>query len=543
MIAIALLVAAVPIAAEGPQVFRPYPTNGPEHGSITLTRILGDVGPLPINPPRSRVEGAIVRIQQVVLNEGALPSLENLSDPEWVLDNTTPVEGALPQVGITGPNGEVTFNTLPLGIWLVEELATHLTNTNPIAPERFFNPFLVGVPSWIPEIEDGVEVGGLWLYDVRVYPKSQIPRPEGSYKDEVEIAGNIITWEIGTRIPAAVGSLAHFSAVDMLSEGLSFVDGSVVGRFTMPGDVDGTWEEATGSFVEGDFTVTRTGQRIDIYITEAGRDRLAEYGLLSTGNVMFRLSTIMETEGTHENNANWFTRAPEPPLDCIPGEDDDCPWPTSPPPCDPEVEECDPDEIYDFCFLFPNHPDCIDREIDFCDRFPELCATSRPGLSLEVLKKAIDLPLPGAQFRVYRELAEGEEAPEGVTVQITTTGARVIPLSNAAGVLEGTTNADGILNFNRAPMTSVDHNIWLRETLAPAGFRYIDPWMVVQVTPAYARPETYIVDVIVYNEPIDGWRLPDTGGVGTLVLTTVGLALVGGALLLFISGKKDEEVA
>jgi len=534
LLAVALVAPGFGALAEGPQFFpMPGPGEGTrETGSLTVTRTIGTATP---------VSGVPIRIQQVTLNPGAAPTQENLADPVWVNANTTPVPDVPAQYRVTGANGVAEFLNLPLGIWLVQELGSTPASspvgavTSPItdANERFVD-FLVGIPTWIPTIVEGEEDGGTWLYDVRVYPKSQVPRPEGSYKRDVEIIGNEIVWELGTNIPATVGSLTHMSVVDIMSPGLQFVPGSVVGRFTRPTDDSYSWEDATGELIPVEhFTVVGPTElagvetRVDIVLTAAGRAHLASQGLLDgEGSVMFRLRSVATTTGVHGNRANWYFEN-EPPTE----------------PCDPEEEDCDE---YDFCFLFPTHPDC--EYIDFCDEFPELCEESDPLLSLNVLKRNVaETPLAGADFRVYRQLTAAEvalpaaERPAGT---INNGVEYVVPLRNAAGaIIEGTTGTDGTLNFGGAPMSSEDHNIWLRETQAPTGYRVIDEWMNVNVIREYARPSTDIVDVIVVNEPADGWNLPQTGGVGTIVLTVAGLTLVGGALVLFVGSKKEEDVA
>jgi len=48
------------------------------------------------------------------------------------------------------------------------------------------------------------------------------------------------------------------------------------------------------------------------------------------------------------------------------------------------------------------------------------------------------------------------------------------------------------------------------------------------------------VPVSVYNDAEGGWILPDTGGVGTVVLTMAGLLLIGIALVLFIMQQKKK---
>ena len=48
------------------------------------------------------------------------------------------------------------------------------------------------------------------------------------------------------------------------------------------------------------------------------------------------------------------------------------------------------------------------------------------------------------------------------------------------------------------------------------------------------------VPVIVDNDAGGEWVLPETGGVGTIVLTVVGILLIGAALILLIIQKKGK---
>jgi len=231
---------------------------------------------------------------------------------------------------------------------LVQELPTAIiggvTYNNPVASDQYFDDFIVGIPRWV---EDATHVdGGEWLFDVRVYPKSEIEDYPGTYKEEVEVIGNVITWEIGHAIPNAVASLPYFGATDILSQGLRFVEGSVVGRFTRRADegagrlvdASASWNDATGVLTNPThFTVANVGQRIDITITPAGRALLAAEGLLGEdGFVMFRLGSEIMTVGNHSNVVQWNV-----------GEEPYCP--ITDPTCDPGIcPPTDPD-CDDYC--------------------------------------------------------------------------------------------------------------------------------------------------------------------------------------------------
>ena len=488
-------------------------------GSITVVRFAGteyevtNGQTVPVAPGHT-VSGVPIRITPVTFLNGVIPTTGNLEDAAWMTANAT-LGTAI--YGVTGTNGEVSFPNLAQGIWLVQELATAeidgSTVTNPIDTEQHFADFVVGIPRWIPELEwdaseeEYVEVGGEWEFDVRVYPKSQLPDYDGGGKEAVYFADDIATWELYHSIPNIIASTPYFSVTDLLPATLSFIAASVEGRFTASGDSSSyDWNEVSGRLTSAHFDVVVTGQRIDFVVNEDGRAYLAANGLLGAGTVMFRFNTAIVGLGTISNSAVWRVGVP-------------------PSVCDPEIEDCESDDFTTF--------------------------------NLEVLKLNIaEQPLANAVFHMYRELTDVEAALTGAeftalgATEITVDGTAfyVVPLRTAAGArIEGTTGTDGTTRFSNANMSSYSGPaLWLRELTPPTGYRIIQEWMPITVNTATQRVvegnNTYITHVTVYNEPNEGWNLPQTGGIGTIILTVVGLVLVGGSLILFIGGKKDEEV-
>ena len=74
---------------------------------------------------------------------------------------------------------------------------------------------------------------------------------------------------------------------------------------------------------------------------------------------------------------------------------------------------------------------------------------------------------------------------------------------------------------------------YLREVVTPPGFRPITNSMQVIVGESSVDTNrNYVVAVQVVNEVEDGFNLPETGGVGTILFTVFGLALIGGAITL-----------
>lgn len=76
---------------------------------------------------------------------------------------------------------------------------------------------------------------------------------------------------------------------------------------------------------------------------------------------------------------------------------------------------------------------------------------------------------------------------------------------------------------------------YLRETIAPEGYRLITDMMRIVVGEDYTDPDrSFVVTLQVVNEIEGGFNLPTTGGMGTLLFTVIGLAFFGGAITLIL---------
>ncbi|MBR6527661.1 MAG: LPXTG cell wall anchor domain-containing protein, partial [Lachnospiraceae bacterium] len=89
---------------------------------------------------------------------------------------------------------------------------------------------------------------------------------------------------------------------------------------------------------------------------------------------------------------------------------------------------------------------------------------------------------------------------------------------------------------------------YLVETKAPAGYNLLS--YPVQVTldqtshhtgDIEATQEIEEIDRTVYVANSNTFRLPETGGIGTAVFTLVGSLMMGGAGVMLVNKKRDEE--
>ena len=134
--------------------------------------------------------------------------------------------------------------------------------------------------------------------------------------------------------------------------------------------------------------------------------------------------------------------------------------------------------------------------------------------------------LAGAKFDLYRTVYPGET---GVT----------IPHTSIQGIkLEGdkVTDADGVATFEKYEANGTNYDYYLVETQAPSGYNLLDKAVTVNFTDADVENTAGVYTVKVPNS--SGIQLPITGGTGTVIFTIIGIALMVGAVVLFVVSRK-----
>jgi fimbrial isopeptide formation D2 family protein len=136
---------------------------------------------------------------------GGLTAAEVLADPAaYPLTDT----GS----GATDANGDLTFPTLPLGVYIVTE-----TDPGDNAIVQPAAPFLVTIP--LPTGDN------TWLYDVNVYPKNAVTEVTKTVDDSAAFGlGDDVDWTITGRVPylAAGDPLTGFAITDALDARLGY---------------------------------------------------------------------------------------------------------------------------------------------------------------------------------------------------------------------------------------------------------------------------------------------------------------------------------
>ena len=138
--------------------------------------------------------------------------------------------------------------------------------------------------------------------------------------------------------------------------------------------------------------------------------------------------------------------------------------------------------------------------------------------------------LANAKFDLYRT-ATHAEVIAGSAVNI--------PYTNVNGIkLESdlVTDANGTATFAKYEANGTNYDYYLVETRAPSGYNILDNAVKVNFTDAEVEATAGVYTVKVPNS--SGILLPITGGTGTVIFTIIGIALMVGAVVLFVVSRK-----
>ena len=138
--------------------------------------------------------------------------------------------------------------------------------------------------------------------------------------------------------------------------------------------------------------------------------------------------------------------------------------------------------------------------------------------------------LANAKFDLYRT-ATHAEVIAGSAVNI--------PYTNVNGIkLESdlVTDANGTATFAKYEANGTNYDYYLVETQAPSGYNILDNAVKVNFTDTEVEATAGVYTVKVPNS--SGIKLPITGGTGTVIFTIIGIALMVGAVVLFVVSRK-----
>lgn len=521
----------------------------PDKGNLHIHKYLGDgtvapgdpnegtvIDPLPSSPDWEPIGDITFDIYKVDANaDGDYPGTKpyrlsgtTLTDGAGDTFNVTPA--TTPSV-TTDTSGNAVASDLPQGVYLVVEQYDDRVTTPA-------DPFVVAVP-----MTDAAGSG--WITDVHVYPKNfsmtaikEIKSPAGSEQTGTAVnVGDLVTYSIIPTVPtdivayevdatgAPTGGIdstedasIKYSVTDELLDALTFVDAA-------PNDLKVYGLTAADDKHSGGTLIPRTGNytvagNVVIDFTAAGRALLYAGSGTSSAPVPYSFIRI-ELSATVNSNI----------LDSVK-------YPAS------EVEN--------------------KATVGFTNRWDQDTESGTNTVTIHnaaisIIKKdrTSGVALSGAEFKIADTEAN---AKAGNYLKIlpldhaTRPGAIVDPADpdygNAAAVdwlatsdSNGKFTFDGIEDYtsvmdNDGNETKTYLSYWLVETKAPNGYNLpADPFKFT-----FDGSETgYTIEMDIHNT--NEFVLPLTGGAGTLLLTIVGVALVGGgAVALFFSRKKKAAV-
>ena len=138
--------------------------------------------------------------------------------------------------------------------------------------------------------------------------------------------------------------------------------------------------------------------------------------------------------------------------------------------------------------------------------------------------------LANAKFDLYRTATQAE-IDAGTAV--------IIPHTSIQGIkLEGdkVTDDNGVATFEKYQANGTNYDYYLVETQAPSGYNLLADAVKVNFTDTEVATTAGIYTVQVPNK--SGIQLPITGGTGTVIFTIIGIALMVGAVVLFVVSRK-----
>ena len=136
--------------------------------------------------------------------------------------------------------------------------------------------------------------------------------------------------------------------------------------------------------------------------------------------------------------------------------------------------------------------------------------------------------LADAKFDLYRTATDAEIAA-GVTETIPHTTINGIKLES-----DVVTNDSGVATFEKYEANGEKYDYYLVETQAPHGYNILAEAVKVNFTDAEATNGVYTVKV----PNSSGITLPITGDEGIVIFTVIGIALMAGAVILFVLFRK-----
>lgn len=381
----------------------------------------------------------------------------------------------------TDANGLATDSTLGVGVFRVTEIQKAGYTVAPA--------FLVTLPYSDPTT-------GNWNYTRDVYPKNQQVQPNKQVNDNQAQLGGTISYTINAPVPA--GTMDRFSIKDPLVAELALKTGTV--------KVDGTGALAGTLVANTDYTVSETGNTVEVIFTPAGLTKLQN---VRTADANLQVTVAFDAtvngipaSGTITNTAtvslpNGGTITTDVPID---GTNPSGPTSTS----------------YGNLTITKTGTGATADQLAGAEFQVYLCQETSAGSG--------KYQLLGSPLNVATDTAGTTKTTTLTTDATATARAYGLPASSFAGGATGT----------------VTNTYCALETKAPAGYVRDPEPRVLTYTPAAGAVGAFAVSINNVKESVIG-QLPATGAWGIVLIF-----IIGGALLargLYTSYKDNKQTA
>ncbi|EOH91696.1 SpaH/EbpB family LPXTG-anchored major pilin [Enterococcus pallens] len=433
----------------------------------------------------------------------------------------TPKQSDIGANGKTNEHGLLKYSNLDAGYYYVEENLGASTGyqvqgvgneDKTIASGA--RPFIVAVPMTTPD-------GTGWNKNVHVYPKNVGLDPEKTSDKETIMVGDTVKWTIRANVPSDFETYSRFEVTDILDARLDYAgDSSVI----VAGTNSGGGIEVTLTAGD-DYNIAYTGadRTLKISLTAKGIAKLATAADVTKITISFDTKVngninngkddenIIENEATIEFENEHGTDSDQTPKSKV--------W----------TGEIKVDKTYTG----------VVAELKGRAEF-QLAATEDDAGNAKYLKVVLDktnsyivaiLEPDGSFTDVEGTTTAYADAKDWVMVPNTTD---LDPVPNYG--LDGNTfyvpSFEGLLAWDDKTAST---SYWLVETKTAEGYNLLDaPKKITFVKDG--TTEKYVITEPIKNSR--GFTLPKTGGVGTLLLTVIGIVLVGLAIIFNLNKKK-----
>lgn len=393
----------------------------------------------------------------------------------------------------TNENGVLEFQALTRGYYYVEEnlsIGTPQVDGKNVEIASKVKPFVVAVPMTAPD-------GESWLEDVHVYPKNEGLNPEKASEMPSVNVGDEVKWSIKADIPTDFNDYTAFSLTDNLDEKLNYVTGSVEVYGT---EADGKTKALDGLSDPVDYQVTHTPadpsnkEKVVVALTPEGIAKFASEQ--DVVKIRIDLGTTVNSKindvenNTVENKAEFQYKNST----------------TSDGKTDTSVAGVNTGKV-------------------------SIKKTNQDGGNLATAKFKLYYMEESDKYYIHKNtegeikgIKEGENAAAGYSLY------EAVSDDDGVALFSGLKTHKAV-DVNGDPTDPITY--YIEETKAPDGYNLLqDP---VQVSFA-DETDNHVVAKGIVNKK--GFTLPNTGGIGMILLVVIGIVFIGLAIILTMSKKK-----